>query len=174
MPETTNYNITLPTDGADVDTWGAENNAAHEGWDSELFRVEGLIGGKLDKAGGTMAGPLVVTTASGAFSGTFSGALTGDVSGNAATAAKLATPRNIALSGPITATGVAFDGSGSITLATAVADGALTTAMVGGLAAALAGKQASLSANQILPITYGTAPPSGTASEGAIYFKHEA
>lgn len=42
------------------------------------------------------------------------------VSGNAATATKLATPKTIALSGDVTATGVSFDGSANITLNTAM------------------------------------------------------
>ena len=44
-----------------------------------------------------------------------------DTSGNAATATALATARTIALSGSVTATGVAFDGTGNISLTTAIA-----------------------------------------------------
>ena len=47
---------------------------------------------------------------------TFSGAL----SGNASTATALATGRTIALSGDVAATGVSFDGTGNITLATTI------------------------------------------------------
>ena len=45
----------------------------------------------------------------------------GDLTGNADTATKLATGYTIALSGDVTATGVAFDGSGNITLSTTIA-----------------------------------------------------
>ena len=44
-----------------------------------------------------------------------------NTSGNAATATALATARTIALSGSVTATGVAFDGTGNISLTTAIA-----------------------------------------------------
>ena len=50
------------------------------------------------------------------------GNVTGDVSGNAGTATALETGRTIALSGDVTATGVSFDGTGNITLTTAMAN----------------------------------------------------
>jgi len=55
--------------------------------------------------------------------------------GTADAATKLANPRAIALGGggPVTATGVNFDGSANITLTTAIADNALTTSMISGL-----------------------------------------
>lgn len=51
-----------------------------------------------------------------------SGTITGSLSGNASTATALQTGRTIGLSGDVTATGVAFDGSANITLATVVGD----------------------------------------------------
>ncbi len=59
---------------------------------------------------------------------TFSNTITGDISGNAATASKLATPRNFALSGHVTALPVQFDGTGDVTLNATIADNAVTTA----------------------------------------------
>lgn len=56
----------------------------------------------------------------------------------ASAATKLATPRSIALTGLVTAAGVAFDGSGNISLTTAIADNALAQAKVNGLVSALA------------------------------------
>jgi hypothetical protein len=53
---------------------------------------------------------------------------TSDIPGNAATATKLATARSIAISGVVTGTGTAFDGSGNITIPiTALDVGAATT-----------------------------------------------
>ena len=65
----------------------------------------------------------------------FSGAL----SGNAATATKLATARTIGLSGDVTATGVSFDGTGNITLTTAMAANSvdLTTHTTGNYVASI-------------------------------------
>ena len=51
----------------------------------------------------------------------FYGNLTGDVTGNASTATTLQTARTIGLTGDVTATGVSFNGSGNITLTTAMA-----------------------------------------------------
>ncbi|WJJ55131.1 tail fiber domain-containing protein [Xanthomonas phage RTH11] len=59
-----------------------------------------------------------------------------DASATAVAAAKLATARTVALTGPVTAS-ASFDGSANLTLATAVADGALAIAKINGLQAAL-------------------------------------
>lgn len=64
--------------------------------------------------------------------------------GNAATATKLLTARAISLTGVVTAVGVNFDGTGNISLTTAVADGALSISKTAGLQTALDSKQASL------------------------------
>ena len=50
--------------------------------------------------------------------------LDSSITGNAATATKLATTKNITLSGAVTSTGTAFDGSGDITISTALASSA--------------------------------------------------
>jgi hypothetical protein len=50
--------------------------------------------------------------------------LDSSITGNAATATKLAAPKNITLSGAVTSTGTAFDGSGDITISTALASSA--------------------------------------------------
>lgn len=60
-----------------------------------------------------------------------------DATATAAAATKLATARTVSLTGPITAAGVLFDGTANLTLATAVADGALSIAKVSGLQALL-------------------------------------
>lgn len=60
-----------------------------------------------------------------------------DATANAASATRLLTPRTIGLSGVVTATGVSFDGTGNITLATSVADGAIDLVKVAGLQTAL-------------------------------------
>ena len=50
--------------------------------------------------------------------GIHTGAVTGEVTGNAATATALATARTITIAGDVDATGVAFDGTGNISLTT--------------------------------------------------------
>lgn len=55
----------------------------------------------------------------------------------ATAATKLATPRSFALTGLVTASGVTFDGTGNLSLTTAMADGALSIAKTSGLQAAL-------------------------------------
>lgn len=72
--------------------------------------------------------------------GTFNPANKLDVTANAVSATKLVTARSIGLSGPVTATGVDFDGTGNITLTTAIADGTLSIAKTSGLSAALNAK----------------------------------
>lgn len=67
-----------------------------------------------------------------------------NTTGNAATATKLTTARTIALTGVMTATGVAFDGTANISLTTVIADGALTIAKTSGLQGALDAKQDAL------------------------------
>jgi len=60
---------------------------------------------------------------------------------DAATAAtKLANSRTFSLTGLVTASNVAFDGTGNVALATSIADNALTIAKVNGLGTALASK----------------------------------
>jgi hypothetical protein len=65
-------------------------------------------------------GVLTTTSVAGNLTGNVTGNVTGDVTGNADTATALATGRTIALSGDVAATGVSFDGTGSITLSTTI------------------------------------------------------
>ena len=55
--------------------------------------------------------------------------LDSSITGNAATATKLAATKNITLSGAVTSTGTAFDGSGDITISTALASSAAVTSL---------------------------------------------
>ena len=58
-------------------------------------------------------------------------------SDTAGAATKLATARAFSLTGPVTAAGINFDGTGNVVLATAIADAALTIAKTSGLQAVL-------------------------------------
>ena len=60
----------------------------------------------------------------------FSGPLTGAVTGNASTATTLETSRGFSLSGDVTAPAVNFNGSASVTLATTIANNAVTTTKI--------------------------------------------
>ena len=64
----------------------------------------------------------VVTGATSITSTAFVGGLTGDVVGNADTSTTLANNRNFAISGDITASAVAFNGSGNVTLSASIDD----------------------------------------------------
>jgi hypothetical protein len=80
-------------------------------------------------------------TGTGAIAGTFTGNLTGNVTGNvsgssgsttgnAATATALATARTFQLTGDVEASGVAFDGTGNVSLTTVIGTGAIVNADV--------------------------------------------
>lgn len=62
------------------------------------------------------------------------------INGTAVAATKLASTRAFNLTGVVTAPGVSFDGTGNVTLATAIADGALSIAKTSGLQTALDAK----------------------------------
>jgi hypothetical protein len=62
------------------------------------------------------------------------------IDGTAVAATKLATARNFNLSGLVTAAAMSFDGTGNVTLATAIADGALSIAKTNNLQATLDAK----------------------------------
>jgi hypothetical protein len=64
----------------------------------------------------------------------------------AVSAARLTTARNFSLSGVITASAVAFSGTGNVTLNTTIADGALSIAKTNGLQTALDGLQTAINA----------------------------
>ncbi|KXB96835.1 MAG: hypothetical protein AA908_10065 [Chlorobi bacterium NICIL-2] len=59
---------------------------------------------------------------------TFSNPISGSITGNAGTATALQTARDFSLSGDVTAPAVTFDGTGNVTLATTIANDAVTTA----------------------------------------------
>lgn len=75
MPNTTNYGVNIPTDQADNDTWGVENNAAHEAWDGLIklrqdeaaaaaaaaAAAQTTANNAMPKAGGTFTGPVTFT-----------------------------------------------------------------------------------------------------------------
>ena len=78
----------------------------------------------------TLTSPTI--TGTGAIAGTFTGNLTGNVtgnaSGNAGTATTLATARDFQIVGDVEASAQSFDGSGNVTLTTAIATGAIVNA----------------------------------------------
>ncbi len=79
------------------------------------------------------------------------------INGTAVAATKLATARAFNLTGPVTATGVNFDGTGNVTLTTAIADGALAIAKTSGLQAALDAK-ASLAGATFTGLVWNQSP----------------
>ena len=122
--------------------------------------IDSLVADTADINGGTIDGTVIGGTSAAAITGTtisstsgFSGNLTGNVNGNvtgnvtgaltgnASTATALQTGRTIALSGDVVATGVAFDGTGNITLATTIQANsvALGTDTTGNYVATIAG-----------------------------------
>ena len=70
-----------------------------------------------------------ITSADG-FVGNIEGDVTGDVTGNADTATALATGRNLALTGDVTATLSSFDGSGNVSAAATIASAAVHHGML--------------------------------------------
>lgn len=176
MPTTANYGFTTPTIGSATDTWGGLINDAFDGVDAQLFRVEGLVSGKLNLTGGTLTGILngtsiILTTSLTAPA--IVGTLTGNVIGNATTSTTLSTPRNFSLTGIVTASAQSFNGSANVVLTTAIADAALSIAKTSGLQAALDGKEPTVDADRKRKITISTADPSG-GSDGDIWFKYTA
>jgi len=69
------------------------------------------------------------------FQGNLTGNVAGNVTGNATSSTVLATSRNIAISGDITASGVAFNGSSNITLSAAITAGSIVNADINASAA---------------------------------------
>jgi len=80
-----------------------------------------------------LTSPSIVGT--GSIAGTFTGNLTGNVTGNASTATTLATARDFQIVGDVEASAQSFNGSGNITLTTAIATGAIVNADVNASAA---------------------------------------
>lgn len=54
MPNTTNHNVPLPTVGASADTWGGENNSAHQAWDTLTSGAQNTILGRVASGSGPM------------------------------------------------------------------------------------------------------------------------
>lgn len=54
MPNTTNHNVPLPTVGASADTWGGENNNAHQAWDTLTSGAQNTILGRVASGSGPM------------------------------------------------------------------------------------------------------------------------
>lgn len=54
MPNTTNHNVPLPTVGASADTWGGENNDAHQSWDTLTSGAQNTILGRVAVGSGPM------------------------------------------------------------------------------------------------------------------------
>lgn len=90
--------------------------------------------------------------------------------GNAATATKLAAPRSFSMSGPVTAAAVDFDGSGNVSFTTAIANGALSIAMVSGLSTQLSSRMVSTvisnTALNTTEVATGVYTLDGTPSDG--------
>jgi len=125
------------------------NNSGPSIWPvARTLTLGGLVGGSVS-FDGSQNFSLVTTVEDGALSIAKTAGLQAALdsklatTGNAATATRLQTSRNIALTGVITGT-ASFNGSANASIATSIADDALTFAKVAGLQAALDGK-ASLS-----------------------------
>ena len=107
-----------------------ENAARAAGISGDALTVSGTF-----RAAGATFGGLVTSTVG------FSGPLTG----NASTATTLQNSRNFSLSGDITASAVAFNGSGNVDLSTAIAAGAIVNADINASAAIVDTKLATIS-----------------------------
>ena len=85
----------------------------------------------------TLVSPTITGTGAiaGVFTGNITGNVTGNVSGNAGTATTLATARNFQIVGDVEASAQSFNGSGDVTLTTAIATGAIVNADVNASAA---------------------------------------
>jgi hypothetical protein len=120
----------------------------------------------------TISSPTI--TGTGAIAGTFTGNLTGNVTGssgsttgNAATATALATARTFQLTGDVEASGVAFDGTGNVSLTTVIGTGAIVNADVNASAAIAYSKlnlAGSITSSDIVDATIVNADISATAA----------
>ena len=90
-------------------TYVTKSGTVGEGWSPTI---------NVDATSTNTASKVVARDASGNFA---AGTITAALAGNAATATKLATARNISLSGDVSGT-VSFDGSGAVDITTTVAD----------------------------------------------------
>ena len=85
----------------------------------------------------TLVSPTITgsSTISGTFTGNLTGNVTGNVTGNASTATALQTGRDFQLTGDVEASAVSFDGTGNLTLTTAIGTGVIVNADVNASAA---------------------------------------
>jgi hypothetical protein len=85
----------------------------------------------------TLTSPTITGTGAiaGVFTGNLTGNVTGNVTGNASSATTLATARDFQIVGDVEASAQSFNGSGNITLTTAIATGAIVNADVNASAA---------------------------------------
>ena len=91
----------------------------------------------------------------------------GNLSGNATTATsatQLANPRNFSLTGDITASAVSFNGTGNVSLVTAIAAGSIVNADISATAAITDGKLATISTAGKVQNSATTATAANTAS----------
>lgn len=65
MPNTPNHGFNLPTVGADSDSWGTENNGAHNAWDALLSGAQNTYMGRVASGSGPMKQLTAAEAASG-------------------------------------------------------------------------------------------------------------
>jgi hypothetical protein len=122
-------------DAVDIGLYGLYDTSGSQDLYSGLFR-DASDSGKWKLFKDTQAAPTttVNTSGTGYAVGTLVAALEGNVTGNASTATALATGRTVALSGDVVASGVSFDGTGNITLSSAIQDNTVGIAELAGIA----------------------------------------
>lgn len=155
MPFTTNYNVETPTVGADTDTWGGENNAAHQAWDTLIRQTQDQVATKANISGQAFTGAISAPSAS------FPGGVSADVTGNAGTASRLQSGQTISLSGAATGS-VLFDGSQAVSIAVTLQPISMGT---------ITGLQGALDAK--LPLAGGTVSGDITREGGGGHAYHK-
>lgn len=125
--------LTLPL------TAGAQWTVINQTTGAGTLTVQGATGSGAQVTQGTGISAFTDGTNYYAITAPLSGAYL-PINGTAVAATKLATARAFSLAGVVTAGSVNFDGTGNLTLNTAIADGALSIAKTNGLQAALDAK----------------------------------